>query len=174
MSSATPFDPDPLEDLLGLMEAVADRFDKAELWRSPGPKLADAAGRYERVVRRFEFGRLRFVSECFVQDVAGQEAGLSTEAFLQARPRLSPGEAKARVRSARELVGSVSISGEMVEPELAVTAAGRRVGAARDPDPSPQTVRRGRRVRCDFGYALSTRDCWSSGGRESPCTSWRC
>ncbi len=129
MSSATPFDPDPMEDLLGLMEAVADRFDKHELWRSRGPKLADAAERYERVVRRFEFGRLRFVSECAVHDVAGQEAGLSTEAFLQARLRLSPAEAKARVRSARELVSSVSISGEMVEPELPATAAAASEGA---------------------------------------------
>ncbi len=129
MSSATPFDPDPLEDLLGLMEAVADRFDQQELWRSRGPALADATERYERVVRRFEFGRLRFVSECAVQDVAGQEAGLTTEAFLQARLRLSPGEAKARVRSAQELVGSVSVSGEIVEPELPATAAAASEGA---------------------------------------------
>ncbi len=111
------------------MEAVADRFDKADLWRSRGPKLADATERYERVVRRFEFGRLRFAAECAVQDVAGQEAGLSTEAFLQARLRLSPGEAKARVRSAQELVGSVSISGEMVEPELPATAVAAAEGA---------------------------------------------
>ncbi len=128
MSSATPVDPDPMEDLLGLMEAVADRFDNAELWRSPGPKLADSMERYERVVRRFEFGRLRFAAECSVQDVAGQEAGLSTEAFLQVRLRLSPGEAKARVRLAQELVESVSISGEIVEPELPATAAAAAEG----------------------------------------------
>ncbi len=129
MSSASPCDPDPLEDLLGLMEAVADRFDRAELWRSSGPALADATERYERVVRRFEFGRLRFAAECAVQDVAGQEAGLTTEAFLQERLRLSPGEAKGRVRSAQELVGSVNLSGEIVEPELPATAAAAAEGA---------------------------------------------
>ncbi len=131
MSSATPFDPDPMEDFLGLMEAAADRFDQAQLSRSRGQKLADSMERYERVVRRFEFGRLRYVAECAVQDVAGQEAGLSTEAFLQARLRLSPTEAKARVRSAQELVSSVSISGEIVEPELPATAAAASEGVRR-------------------------------------------
>ncbi len=129
MSSATPFDPDPMEAVLGLMKAAADLFDKAELWRSRGPKLADAMERYEQEMRRFEYGRLRFVAECSVQDVAGQEAGLTTEAFLQARLRLSPGEAKARARSARELVGTVSVSGELVEPELPATAAAASEGA---------------------------------------------
>ncbi len=129
MSSATPFDPDPLEDVVRLMEAAADRMDQARLWCSGGPKFADSVERYERAMRRLEFGRLRSVMEFDVQDVAGQQAGLTTEAFLVARLWLSPGEARARIRSAQELVGSVSISGELVEPELPATAAAASEGA---------------------------------------------
>jgi hypothetical protein len=118
-----------MENVLGSLEAAADRFDALELWRSRGQELADAMERYERVIRRFEFGRLRFVAECSVQDVPGQEAGLSTGAFLRARLRLSPAQAHARVRSALELIGSVSISGEIVEPELPATADAASAGA---------------------------------------------
>ncbi len=129
MSSTTIVGRHPVADGLASMRAAADQFEKAERWRLSGPELADSLEAYEVEMRRLEFGRLQLLADFHAQDIAGQEAGLSTEAFLQARLRLSPAEAKARVRSAHELVESVSISGEMVEPELPATAAAAAEGA---------------------------------------------
>jgi hypothetical protein len=42
--------------------------------------------------------------------------------------RLSPGEARARVRAAQELVGAVSVSGELLEPLLPATATAAAAG----------------------------------------------
>jgi hypothetical protein len=103
-------------------------LDTAELWQLRRQEIADLVDRFESVMRRFQFNQLRLLAELDVQDVAG-EAGLSTQAFLQARLRLSPAEATARVRSAHELVGSVSVSGEIIEPELPATAAAAAEGA---------------------------------------------
>jgi hypothetical protein len=128
MSSPTSLDPDPVTDVLGLLEAAADRLDGAELWRLRGPVLAELLGRLESVLRRLAFGQVRVLAEFDAQDVAGDQAGLSTEAFLRARMRLSPGEARARVRSAKELVGSVSVSGELLEPVLPATATAAAAG----------------------------------------------
>ncbi len=83
----------------------------------------------ESAFRLLEFARSRELADFHARDIAGQQAGLSTEAFLQARLRLSRGEAHARVRTAHELVGSVSVSGELVEPELPATAAAASEGA---------------------------------------------
>jgi hypothetical protein len=128
MSSPTSLDPDPVADVLGLLEAAADQLDTAELWRLRGPVLAEVLGRFESVLRRLAFGQVRVLAEFDAQDVAGGQAGLSTEGFLRARMRLSPGEARARVRAAQELVGAVSVSGELLEPVLPATATAAAAG----------------------------------------------
>jgi hypothetical protein len=130
MSSPTSLDPDPVADVLGLLEAAADQLDTAEFWRLRGPVLAEVLDRFESVLRRLAFGQVRVLAEFDAQDVAGEQAGLSTEAFLRARMRLSPGEARARVRAAQELVGAVSVSGELLEPALPATAAAAGVLSA--------------------------------------------
>jgi hypothetical protein len=126
MSSET-FSPQPV--LVGSLGAAVDELGAVEFWRLSGRESADFLEGLESVFRRLEFVRLRALADFAVRDVAGQEAGLSTEGFLRARLRLSPAEAKARVRSAQELVGSVSVSGEILEPDLPATAAAASEGA---------------------------------------------
>ncbi len=122
MSSTTTVGPVPVVDLVGLLRAVVEGLVEGEFWRLSGQESADSLEEMELAFRLLEFARCRELADFHARDIAGQEAGLSTEAFLQARLRLSPAEAKARVRSAHELVGAVSVSGELVEPELPATA----------------------------------------------------
>jgi hypothetical protein len=129
MSSATIVGPDPVADALASVAAGGEGLAQAELWRLSPQGMADSLESMETEIRRLEFERLRLLAEFHTQDVAGQAAGLSTEGFLRARLRLSPGEAHARVRSAQELVGSVNLSGEIVEPALPATAAAAADGA---------------------------------------------
>ncbi len=129
MSSTTSIGPVPVVELVGLFRAVVEGLVEGEFWRLSGQESADSLEEMESAFRLLEFARCRELADFHARDIAGQEAGLSTEAFLRARLRLSPGEAKARVRSAQQLVGSVSISGELVEPALPATAAAASEGA---------------------------------------------
>ncbi len=128
MSSTTSVGPVPVVDLIGSLHAVVKGLVEAEYWRLSGQDLADSLEGMESAFRLLEFARSRELADFHDRDIAGQQAGLSTEAFLQARLRLSPGEAKARVRSAQQLVGSVNVSGEILEPELPATAAAASEG----------------------------------------------
>ncbi len=129
MSSTTVVGPVPVVDLIGSLHAVVEGLVEAEWWRLTGQESADSLEEMESVFRLLEFARSRELADFHARDFAGQHAGLSTGVFLQARLRLSAGEAKARVRTSQELEGSVSISGEIVEPELPATAAAASEGA---------------------------------------------
>ncbi|HEX3812109.1 MAG TPA: DUF222 domain-containing protein [Mycobacteriales bacterium] len=123
MSSTTVSPPDAVTAALGLIDAAACLLLSADVWQLPGQVQADALAAVERVSRRLEYGKLRLLADFHRRDVAGEVAGVSTRQFLKARLRLSSAEALRRLHAVRELVPSVSPTGEVVEPELPATAA---------------------------------------------------
>jgi mRNA-degrading endonuclease toxin of MazEF toxin-antitoxin module len=62
------------------------------------------------------------VADIDARNIAVEQAGISTAEFLRRRLRLSPSEAKSRVSAARELIESVSPSGEAIPAPLPRTA----------------------------------------------------
>ena len=108
--------------------AGVDTLLAAELWRLPGTKQADLIDELETVGRQLEFAKLLVLADFDARGIAGEQHALSTAAFLRDRLRVSPSEAAARVRAARELIPGTAPSGQEVAPVLPATAAGMVAG----------------------------------------------
>ena len=124
MSTPTLSAPDTVESL----SAGVDSLLGMELWRLPGVAEADLLEKLEIVGRRLEFAKLSVLADFDTRGIAGEQHALSTAAFVRDRLRVSPSEATARVRAARELTATVSPSGEVVAAVLPATAAGMAAG----------------------------------------------
>jgi hypothetical protein len=104
------------------LRAVVDELVELRLWQ-----LSDADGpglltELETAARRLAFAGIRVTADIDSRNIAREQAGVSTTEFLRQRLRLSPSDAKSRVRAARELVGSATPAGETVLAHLPTTA----------------------------------------------------
>ena len=114
---------------VGSLSAGVDALLGIELWRLPGTAEANLIDTLETVCRRLEFAKLLVLADFDSRGIAAEQDALSTAAFLRDRLRISPTDATARVRAARELTATTSSSGEVLSPALPATAAGMATGA---------------------------------------------
>jgi len=118
----------PPQDTVESLAAGVDALLGTELWRLPGAAEAALIDRLESVGRRLEFAKLLVLADFDARGIAGEQKALSTAAFLRDRLRISPSDAAARIRTARELTATTAPSGETVPPVLPATAAGMADG----------------------------------------------
>jgi hypothetical protein len=104
------------------LRAVADALAVLPVWQLSGVEQADLLAEVETEQRRIAFGALRLLADIDARNVAVEQAGISTVEFLRRRVRLSPSEAKSRVRAARELIPAVTPSGDVIPAALPETA----------------------------------------------------
>jgi hypothetical protein len=109
--------------LARLREAV-DELVELPLWQLGDAVQAGLLAELERSGRRLAFAGIRVIADMDARNVAGEQAGISTLEFLRRRLRLSPSEAKSRMRASSELVESSAPSGETIPAYLPDTAAG--------------------------------------------------
>lgn len=121
MSSCTAVDAAPA---LERLRAAVDELVDLPLWRLSDPAGPDLLAELEKVGRRLAFTGIRIVADIEARNIAREQAGITTAEFLRQRLRISPSEAKARLRAARELVESVTPSGQTIPATLPGTAAG--------------------------------------------------
>ncbi|HVX47215.1 MAG TPA: DUF222 domain-containing protein [Mycobacteriales bacterium] len=86
------------------------------------------ADRLETITRKMYFLQVGVVQSLEDSRAASQVGAPSLSALLQYRLRLSPSEANTRVRAARALCESRSITGESIPPPLPVVAAAAGAG----------------------------------------------
>lgn len=113
---------------LARLRAVVDELVELPLWQLTDDDEADLSAELERSGRRLASAGIRVIADIDSRNVAGEQAGISTLEFLRRRLRLSPSEAKSRIRAAGELVESVTPSGESIPASLPETAAGVATG----------------------------------------------
>src|SRR5882757_73164 len=128
MSSPTITAPASPSLVVAALRSAVAAFTATQWWRVPGAEEAELMAEVESVSRQLEFGKVLMVADVDARGVAETQARLCTTTFLRERLRLSPSEATARVRAARELTATVSPSGEVGAAVLPATAAGMAAG----------------------------------------------
>jgi hypothetical protein len=124
MTSTTATNP-----VVAAFRAAATMLADLPLWQLSSADLANLSADLETERRRFDYGLLRILADLDRRNVAVEEAGIPTIEFLRQRLRLSPSEAKSRIRAAKELVESVGPSGETIPAALPETGAAAANGA---------------------------------------------
>jgi hypothetical protein len=125
MTSSTAVDVHPV---VAAYRAAADALTALPLWQLSAADEASVLAELEIEQRRMAFGWLGVLADFDARAVAADQAAISTQAFLVQRLRLSPSEAKSRIRAAGELAESTSPSGDRIPPVLAKTAAAAAAG----------------------------------------------
>lgn len=133
MTSPTATDVHPV---VAAYRAAADALAVVPLWQLSAAEEASVLSDLEIEQRRMAFGWLAILADFDARGIAIDQAAISTQAFLVERLRLSPSEAKSRLRLARELAESTSPSGDRISPPLPKTA-----DAAARGEISPEHVR---------------------------------
>lgn len=115
--------------VVAAFRAAATMLADLPLWQLSSADVADLCAELETERRRFDFGLLRVLADLDKRNVAEEQAGIPTIEFLRQRLRLSPSEAKSRLRAAAELIESEAPSGERIPAALPDTAAAVADGA---------------------------------------------
>ena len=105
MTSPTVTDVHPV---VAAYRAAADALAVVPLWQLSAAEEASVLSDLEIEQRRMAFGWLAILADFDARGIAIDQAAISTQAFLVERLRLSPSEAKSRLRLARELAESTS------------------------------------------------------------------
>lgn len=124
MSSTTASNP-----VVAAFRAATAMLAELPVWQLSSVDVADLCADLETERRRFDYGLLRVLADLDKRNVAEEQAGIPTIEFLRQRLRLSPSEAKSRIRAAAELIESEAPSGERIPAILPDTAAGVADGA---------------------------------------------
>jgi hypothetical protein len=126
MSSTTENAAHPV---VAALRRAADTLAALPVWQLSDVEQADLLAEVETEQRRISYGALRVLADLEARNVAVEQAGIPTIEFLRQRLRLSPSEAKSRIRSARDVVETVGPSGESVPAVLPKTAETAASGA---------------------------------------------
>jgi hypothetical protein len=124
MTSTTAANP-----VVAAFRAAATMLADLPLWQLSSADVANLCADLETERRRFDYGLLRILADLDGRNVAVEQAGIPTIEFLRQRLRLSPSEAKSRIRAAQELVECVGPSGEPIPAALPETGAAIATGA---------------------------------------------
>jgi hypothetical protein len=125
MSSMTASPPPVVAGLCGAIDVVAD----SDFGRLSDEELLDVLRQAEVAKRRLEALDHRLIAEAEARNLAGKHVMRSTAMLLSGLLKLSPTEAKVRVRRARELAPRMTISGQPLPPLHPMLAAARAAGA---------------------------------------------
>lgn len=125
MTSPTVVDVHPV---VAAYRAAADALTTLPLWQLSAPDEASVLADLEIEQRRMTFGLAGGLVDFDTRGIAIDQAAISTQAFLVERLKLSPSDAKSRLRVAGELTESVGPSGDRVAPPLPKTAAAAAKG----------------------------------------------
>src|SRR4051794_35833169 len=124
MTSTTAANP-----VVAAFRAATTLLANLPLWQLSSIEVADLCADLETERRRFDYGLLRVLADLDKRNVAAEQAGIPTTEFLRQRLRLSPSEAKSRIRAAAELIESEAPSGERIPAMFPDTAAAVADGA---------------------------------------------
>ncbi len=115
-------------EVLSTLRAGVDALLSTELSTLSAVEVTALMSALEVERRRLEAVDHRVVAEAAERGIAGEYARTSTQDLLVTVLRVSPGEARARVRRAEDLGPRRALSGERLEPLLPAAAAAVRRG----------------------------------------------
>ncbi|HKC28546.1 MAG TPA: DUF222 domain-containing protein [Jatrophihabitans sp.] len=110
------------------LEAAVDGLLAMPLTGFAGPDVTALVQAVEVQRRRLEAVDQQLVAEAVQRGIAGEYARTSPTDLLVSLLRVTPAEARARVRRAEDLGPRLALSGEPLEPLLPATAAAVRAG----------------------------------------------
>ena len=102
-------------------EQIADGLSQladAEYWKFPGDDLLDAARGIERLARQVYAVQVAVAGEIDLARLAQTHGQPSTAALLRHALTIGPGDARGRVRTARQVLPQDAISGGEIPPRL--------------------------------------------------------
>ena len=117
------------------MKQLSDAVDAllaVDLTSAPRDELLELARGVEVQRRRLPVADYALIGELDARAVAGELACASTAALLMQLLRITPGEAKARVRAAGDLGARRTLTGDLLPPVLPAVAAAQAEGAISD------------------------------------------
>ena len=117
------------------VKQLADALDTllaVDLTGASRDELLDLARGLETQRRRLPAADHALIGELDARAVAGELACASTAALLMQLLRITPGEAKARVRAAGDLGARRTLTGDLLPPMLPAVAAAQAEGAISD------------------------------------------
>ena len=117
------------------VKQLADAVDTllaVDLTSASRDELLDLARGLETQRRRLPVADHTLIGELDARAVAGELACASTAALLMQLLRITPGEAKARVRAAADLGARRTLTGDLLPPVLPAVAAAQAEGAISD------------------------------------------
>ena len=117
------------------VKQLADAVDTLlamDLGSASRDELLELARGLETQRRRLPVADHALIGELDARAVAGELACASTAALLMQLLRITPGEAKARVRAAADLGARRTLTGELLPPVLPAVAAAQAEGAISD------------------------------------------
>ena len=117
------------------MKQLSDAVDAllaVDLTSAPRDELLELARGVEVQRRRLPVADYALIGELDARAVAGELACASTAALLMQLLRITPGEAKARVRAAGDLGARRTLTGDLLPPMLPAVAAAQAEGAISD------------------------------------------
>jgi hypothetical protein len=114
--------------LLAELDRDLDKLRAADLSVLSGPELLEFTRDVERFVRRTVTVQHAAVAELDTRRSAGETGHHSTAALLCDLLRLDPGQARRRIRDAREFTTRRGLAGEPLPPVLPQTAAALEAG----------------------------------------------
>ena len=117
------------------MKQLSDAVDAllaVDLSSAPRDELLELARGVEVQRRRLPVADYALIGELDARAVAGELACASTAALLMQLLRITPGEARARVRAAADLGARRTLTGDLLPPVLPAVAAAQAEGAISD------------------------------------------
>jgi hypothetical protein len=115
--------------LLARLDSVLDEFTTLDLTGHTDDQLIEILTGLEQRVRRFATVDHALIAETETRGVAIQHGCSNTTAFLARLLRIGVGQARLRVRAARELAPRRTLLGEVLQAEFPATAAAQADGA---------------------------------------------
>ena len=109
---------DDAERVAEMIAAGLDQLIDAEFWKFPGDDLLGTARTIERLARRMYAAQVAVAGEIDLAHLAQVHGQTSTAVLLRNALGIGPGDAAARVRTARQVLPQDAISGGEIPPQL--------------------------------------------------------
>lgn len=131
-SSGSPTPPPEVSAQLASIAHAVARLRDIEWWRLADGELLASAAELERVLRSGHGPQLRLAAEIAGRGIAETVGERGPAQLLAGLLRIPPGQARARLATARVALGSDSLTGGHIEPALPQLAAAIDAGTVSD------------------------------------------
>ena len=139
----------------------------------PGLALIELLGRVETQLRRMTSFDHALVTALVDSDACVDVGARNTAAVLVQALRVSPSEAAARVRAAKDLGPRTDFTGGPIEPTFATSRRRRPTGPSPPPTPGSSPARCGTcRPRCGPNTVCRWNNSWSTRSKATRRTTW--